>query len=169
MDYKKLDNLNGHYIRIADDQRLAEEVTKLLARREPPVILDGKAWPRLMAAMPGLKERAKTLVELAQSAEFLFTDGPRTPDEAAAKLLTPEARKVLTELKSLFGAAPEWSASVLEEKARAFAEQHNLKLGQVAQPLRAALTGKASSPPIFDVLVVLGREEALLRLGAWAT
>jgi glutamyl-tRNA synthetase len=58
---------------------------------------------------------------------------------------------------------------VLEEKARAFAEQHNLKLGQVAQPLRAALTGKASSPPIFDVLVVLGREEALLRLGAWAT
>jgi glutamyl-tRNA synthetase len=168
MDYKKLDNLNGHYIRIAEDQRLAKEVTKLLSRREPPVTLDGKAWARLMEAMPGLKERAKTLVELTNAAEFLFSDGPRTPDEAAAKLLTPEARKVLAELKSIFGAAPEWSAPVLEEKARAFAEQHNLKLGQVAQPLRAALTGKASSPPIFDVLAVLGREESLLRLGAWA-
>ena len=167
MDYKKLDNLNGHYIRASDDQDLATEVTNLLSRREPPVILDGKAWARLMAAMPGLKERAKTLVELSLSAEFLYTDGPRTPDEAAMKLLTPEARKTLAELKSIFKAAPEWSAHALEEKARAFAEQHNLKLGQVAQPLRAALTGKASSPPIFDVLTVLGREEALLRLGAW--
>jgi len=167
MDYKKLDNLNGHYIRMADDQRLAEEVKQLLERREPPVILDGKAWARLIEAMPGLKERAKTLVELANAAEFLFTDGPRTPDEAAAKLLTPEARKVLSELKSIFAAAPEWAAPVLEEKARAFAEQHHLKLGQVAQPLRAALTGKTSSPPIFDVLAVLGREESLLRMGAW--
>ncbi|HEY2034112.1 MAG TPA: glutamate--tRNA ligase [Rhizomicrobium sp.] len=167
MDYKKLDNLNGHYIRIAEDQRLAEDIVKLLERREPSVILDGKAWARLMAAMPGLKERAKTLVELAQSAEFLYTDGPRKPDEAAAKLLTSEARKTLTELRNIFKHAPEWSAHVLEEKARAFAEQHNLKLGQIAQPLRAALTGKASSPPIFDVLEVLGREEALLRLGAW--
>ena len=168
MDYKKLDNLNGHYIRIAEDQRLAEDVTKLLARREPPVILDGKAWARLMAAMPGLKERAKTLVELAQSAEFLFTDGPRTPDEAAMKLLTPQAREALTELKSIFAGVAEWSAPALEENARVFAEARGLKLGQVAQPLRAALTGKTSSPPIFDVLTVLGREEALARLGAWA-
>jgi glutamyl-tRNA synthetase len=168
MDYKKLDNLNGHYIRASNDQYLATEVTNLLSRREPPVVLDGKAWARLMAAMPGLKERAKTLVELSQSAEFLYTDGPRTLDDAATKLLTPEARKTLTELKSIFKAAPEWSAHALEEKARAFAEQHGLKLGQVAQPLRAALTGKASSPPIFDVLAVLGREEALLRMGAWA-
>jgi len=121
-----------------------------------------------MVAMPGLKERAKTLVELSQSAEFLYTDGPRTLDDAATKLLTAEARKALTELKSIFKVAPEWSAHALEEKARAFAEQHGLKLGQVAQPLRAALTGKASSPPIFDVLAVLGREEALLRMGAWA-
>jgi glutamyl-tRNA synthetase len=168
MDYKKLDNLNGHYIRASDDQYLATEVSNLLSRREPPVTLDGKAWPRLMAAMPGLKQRAKTLVELSQSAEFLYTDGPRTLDDAATKLLTPEARKTLTELKFIFKAAPEWSAQALEEKARGFAEQHNLKLGQVAQPLRAALTGKANSPPIFDVLAVLGREEALLRLGAWA-
>ncbi|MGN6515466.1 MAG: glutamate--tRNA ligase [Rhizomicrobium sp.] len=169
MDYKKLDNLNGHYIRIADDQRLAEEVTKLLARREPPVVLDGKAWARLMAAMPGLKERAKTLVELSQSAEFLYTDGPRTPDEAAAKLLTPEARKALSDLRTLFKEAPEWSAASLEKKARSYADQHGLKLGQVAQPLRAALTGKTSSPPIFDVLAVLGRDESLLRMGACAS
>ena len=167
MDYKKLDSLNGHYIRVADDQRLAEDVTKLLARREPPVILDGKAWARLMAAMPGLKERAKTLVELASAAEFLFTDGPRVPDEAAMKLLTPQTREAIAELRSAF-ASVEWAAPALEEKARLFAEARGLKLGQIAQPLRAALTGKTSSPPIFDVLAVLGREESLLRLGAFA-
>jgi len=167
MDYKKLDSLNGHYIRVADDQRLAEDVTKLLARREPPVILDGKAWARLMAAMPGLKERAKTLVELASAAEFLFTDGPRVPDEAAMKLLTPQTREAIAELRSAFTSV-EWAAPALEEKARLFAEARGLKLGQIAQPLRAALTGKTSSPPIFDVLAVLGREESLLRLGAFA-
>jgi glutamyl-tRNA synthetase len=168
MDYKKLDNLNGHYIRQKADDALADDVVALLARQGPPVVLDAKAKARLIAAMPGLKERAKTLVELGQAAEFLFTDGPRTLDAAAEKLLTPEARQTLKGLMHALGAVTNWSAITLEAAARGFAEASGVKLGQVAQPMRAALTGKANSPPIFDVLAVLGREESLLRLGAYS-
>jgi glutamyl-tRNA synthetase len=165
MDYKKLDNLNGHYIRETPDATLVAEVTAFLARE--PRILSMTARGRLQAAMPVLKERAKTLVELIQGAEFLFTDGPRTLDEAAAKLLTPEGRATLaTVLPAL--EATTWIAMELEAAARAFADQNGLKLGQAAQPLRAALTGKASSPPLFEMLALLGREESLIRLRAYA-
>jgi glutamyl-tRNA synthetase len=167
MDYKKLDNLNGHYIRQTADDVLAKDVEGLLSRQEPPVKLDAKAKARLIASMPGLKERAKTLVELAQSAEFLYTDGPRSLDAAAEKLMAGDARAAITKLISAFDGS-EWSATALEEKARALAESSGMKLGQIAQPMRAALTGKASSPPIFDVLAVLGREESLIRLRAFA-
>jgi len=167
MDYKKLDNLNGHYIRLTGDGKLAQCVEELLARQEPPVKLDAKAKARLIAAMPGLKERAKTLVELAQSAEFLYTDGPRDLDTAAEKLMAGDARATIGKLIAAFDAG-EWTAAVLEEKARSLAESSGLKLGQIAQPMRAALTGKANSPPIFDVLAVLGREESLVRLRAFA-
>ncbi|HEX3811151.1 MAG TPA: glutamate--tRNA ligase [Rhizomicrobium sp.] len=168
MDYKKLDNINGHYIRQSGDAALASDVADLLARRTPPVKLSEQARARLMAAMPGLKERAKTLVELADGAEFLFSDGPRTLDAAAEKVMTPEARGVLEKLITALREA-EWSGSALEEKTRAFAEASGLKLGQAAQPLRAALTGRGTSPPIFAMLEVLGREESLARLGAYAT
>ena len=168
MDYKKLDNLNGHYIRALADDVLAGYVVALLARQEPPVTLGVEVKKRLIAAMPGLKERAKTLVELSQSAEFLYTDGPRILDVAAEKLLTPEARQILAGLVRALGGVAEWTAPALEACARAFAESNGLKLGQVAQPMRAALTGKANSPPIFDVLAVLDRAESLVRLGAYA-
>jgi glutamyl-tRNA synthetase len=116
--------------------------------------------------MPGLKERAKTILELASSAEFLYTDGPRTLDEAAAKVLTGEARGTLGQLVSKLSAT-DWTVPALEEAARTFAEGAGLKLGQVAQPLRAALTGRTQSPPIFDVLAILGKDESLVRLGAY--
>jgi glutamyl-tRNA synthetase len=166
LDFKKLDNLNAHYIRQSDDTTLAAEAAALLGRETPQRVLDAKAKARLIAAMPGLKERAKTLVELAQAADFLYTDGPRTLDAQAEKILTPEARLTLRELTALFEQG-DWSVPTLEEKARAFADAKGLKLGQVAQPLRAALTGRTSSPPIFDVLGVLGREESLVRLRAY--
>jgi glutamyl-tRNA synthetase len=166
MDYKKLDNLNGHYIRSMDDGALAGEVVAHLMRENR--VLEPKAEARLLAAMPSLKERAKTLIELIAGAEFLFTDGPRSLDDAAAKLLAPEARaglgKALPALE-----ATDWTGPALETTARAFAEANGLKLGQVAQPLRAALTGKASSPPLFEMLALLGREESLVRLRAYAT
>jgi glutamyl-tRNA synthetase len=165
MDYKKLDNLNGHYIRSMDDAVLAGEVVAYLLRDNR--VLDSKAEARLLAAMPSLKERAKTLVELIAGAEFLFTDGPRTLDEGAAKLLTQEARAGLTKVLPALEAT-DWTGLGLEAAARAFAEANGLKLGQVAQPLRAALTGKASSPPLFEMLALLGREESLVRLRAYA-
>lgn len=166
MDYKKLDNLNGHYIRESNDDALVAEATAFLERQTPPRILSEAARVRLKAAMPGLKERAKTLVELVQGAEFLFTDGPRDPDEAAAKLLSPEGRANLAAALPALEAT-DWSAAALEAAARAFAEEKGLKLGAVAQPLRAALTGRASSPPLFEMLTLLGREESLTRLRAY--
>jgi glutamyl-tRNA synthetase len=163
LDFKKLDNLNAHYIRAMDDGALADEVSHLLSRETPSRSLTAKARERLIAAMPALKERAKTLLELTASADFLFTDGARTPDEAAAKLLSEDARKTLGEFLAGLGDTP-WTGHALEEKARLFAEAKGLKLGQVAQPLRAALTGKTTSPPIFAMLEVLGRAESLERL-----
>jgi len=167
MDFKKLDNLNGHYIRQRDDASLADEVIAMLGRETPARTLDAAKRARLVVAMPGLKERAKTIIELTDSAEFLFTDGPRTLDEAAAKILTPDARAALGRIAPLL-AQTEWQAAKLEEAARGFAEAEGKKLGQVAQPLRAALTGKTSSPPIFDVLAILGKDETLVRLGTYA-
>jgi glutamyl-tRNA synthetase len=167
MDYKKLDNLNGHYIRETANDVLVAEITAFLAREIPPRILSLTARQRLESAMTSLKERAKTLVELVQGAEFLFTDGPRTLDAPADKLLTPDGRAALA------GALPaleatDWTGPALEAAARTHAESSGLKLGQVAQPLRAALTGKASSPPLFEMLALLGREESLVRLRAYA-
>lgn len=166
-DMKKLDNLNGHYIRQSDNAILANEIANLLARIDPARKPDAKAMQRMTAAMPGLKERAKTLVELAAAAEFLFTDGPRAIDEQASKILTVEGRQTLGRLIPDLETT-DWSGPALEQKARTFAETNGLKLGQVAQPIRAALTGKTTSPPIFEMLAVLGREESITRLRAYA-
>jgi len=167
LDFKKLDNLNAHYMREMADTALADEVAARLSRETPPRTLDKKARERLVKAMPSLKERAKTLVELTTAAEFLFTDGVQPLDEAAAKLLNEDARKTLGAFLTAL-ATTEWTGHTLEEKARAFAEENSLKLGQVAQPLRAALTGHTTSPPIFAMLEVLGRDESLTRLVAHA-
>jgi glutamyl-tRNA synthetase len=166
MDYKKLDNLNGHYIRETADAVLSAEVIAFGERKIPPVVLDMTARTRLEAAMPALKARAKTLVELLQGAEFLFTDGPRTLDDAAQKLLTVQARQGLAQTLPVLEAT-DWSAPALEAAARSHAESSGQKLGQVAQPLRAALTGHTSSPPLFEMLALLGRKESLNRLRAY--
>ncbi|HWE07512.1 MAG TPA: glutamate--tRNA ligase [Rhizomicrobium sp.] len=167
LDFKKLDNLNAHYIRAMDNDSLVKEIEAVLARETPPRTLDEKSRTRLTAAMPGLRERAKTLLELAQAADFLFSDGPRTLDDAAQKNLPAEARVTIGKaLPSL--EATDWTGKVLEAAARAFADAEGLKLGQIAQPLRAALTGKASSPPLFEMMEVLGRQESLVRLKAYA-
>ena len=112
-------------------------------------------------------ERARTLGELVQGADFLYTDGIRDLDEAAAKLLGPEARAGMGKTLTLLEAT-DWTAPALEEAARKHADDSGVKLGQVAQPLRAALTGKTSSPPLFEMLALLGREESLIRLRAYA-
>ena len=167
-DFKKLDNLNAHYIRATPDNALVNDVTALLDRMQPPRQLSEVGRDRLLALMPALKERAKTLVELATGAEFLYADGPASLDAQAEKALLPEARALLRdEIVPAFADA-EWSGEGLEATARGLAERLGIKLGQVAQPIRAAVTGKTTSPPIFEVLAVLGREESLLRIRACA-
>ncbi|MBV9571152.1 MAG: glutamate--tRNA ligase [Alphaproteobacteria bacterium] len=166
-DFKKLDNLNAHYIRATGDETMVQEVTALLGRRQPAVILDDVARSRLLLLMPALRERAKTLVELADGADFLFREGAPELTPEAAKILAEGGGTVLAKLVPQL-AVQEWTAKGLETAARAFAEGAGMKLGQVAQPLRAALTGRTTSPPVFDVLVALGQKEALSRLGARA-
>ena len=162
-DFAKLQNLNGHYMRLAADADLASQVEPFLtARAGRPVAAADRT--RLMAAMPGLKERAKTLAELADSAMFLVTPRPLVLDAGAAKILDAEARALVDRLAARLAALADWSGSNLEAAVRDFADAEGRKLGQVAQPLRAALTGRTVSPPIFDVLAVLGREECLGRL-----
>src|SRR5262249_27961439 len=118
----------------------------------------------LKAAMPGLKERAKTLVELLDGARLIFSDRPLTLDDKAAGLLTAEARALLGDLAEELAAVEPWSAETTEQAVRTFAERKGLKPGGVAQRLRGALTGRIPSPPIFDVLAVLGKSESLGRL-----
>jgi glutamyl-tRNA synthetase len=167
MDFKKLDNLNGHYIRETNDDALTAEVLSVLARETPPRILNMTGRQRLLEAMPLLKERAKTLVELAQAAEFLYSDGPQVLDEPAQKLLHPGARAIVAKLIPVLSKA-EWNGSALEKIVREFAAEEGFKLSQVAQPIRAALTGKTTSPPLFAMMALLGREESLIRLGTYA-
>lgn len=162
-DFDKLENVNAHYIRLADDARLADETLALMVR------LQGwQATPalrtKLIEAMPGLKERAKTLVELGKAAAFLIAQRPLPLDESAAKLLNDEAKGILARLLPSLETLNDWTIAGSEAVVRTFAESENLKLGKVAQPLRAALTGSSVSPPIFDVLATLGRDEALGRI-----
>jgi glutamyl-tRNA synthetase len=157
-DFKKLENLNGHYIREAEDERLAELAAPKLGIDDP------KQRELLLRAMPELKARAHTLNELAQGARFLFAKRPVDIDESAAALLGPEAREMLHRTHDRLAALAEWDAASVEAAIREVAEGTGVKLGKLAQPLRAALTGRTTSPGIFDVLALLGREESLARI-----
>ena len=126
--------------------------------------LDDRRWDQLALAMPGLKERAKTLVELLDSAHFLFASRPIPIDEKAAKVLTHDVRARLASLMERLSGLESWTTTAVEAEAREFAHDLGIKLGDVAHPLRAALTGRTASPGIFDVLFVLGREESLGRM-----
>ncbi len=167
-DFAKLENLNGHYIRTTPDAELVKQLWRILPLVEPAKEFAGRideaGWKKFERAMPGLKERAKTLNELIVSARYLFVARPLDMDEKAVKLLEGDARKHLAALHERFAALEAWEAPSLEAATRAYAEVAGVKLGGVAQPLRAALTGRTTSPPIFDVLHVLGREESLARI-----
>jgi glutamyl-tRNA synthetase len=161
-DFAKLGNLNGYYLRAADDTRLAVLVAeRLAAQRGHP--LSESERRRLLRAMPELKLRPKTLSELAENSRFLVEQRPLHPDHAAARLLTGDARRLLAELRARLLPA-EWRPDILETSLRTFADDARVKLGTIAQPLRAALTGATASPGIFFVMEVLGREETLARI-----
>ncbi len=200
-DFKKLDDLNGHYIRQTPDEELLTAIKDMLPHldfealralsvdpkaparsdvalaaevaRQLDGINDGaglaarfeaRGWDRLLRAIPSLKERAKTLAELVGGALFIVAERPLKRDDKAAKLLDEAGRAQVTAIKNLLEAKSDWHAAALETEVKSYADANALKLGSVAQPLRAALTGRAVSPPVFDVLEVLGREEALARL-----
>ena len=160
-DLKKLQSFNGHYIREADDARLADLVAKRLSLQTGGLDVAGLAL--LTTAMPVLKVRAADLNELAAGAQFLFAPRPLALDEKAAGLLTDDARALLGAIAERL-AGEEWAAVPLEASLKAMAEERGLGLGKLAQPLRAALTGTTTSPGIFDVLVLLGRDESLARI-----
>ena len=167
-DFAKLENLNGHYIRTSDDQTLVTAFEDVLNYLPDGAAIQAKLNPtsraQLLQAMPGLKERAKTLVDLVDSAGYIFADRPLPLEPKAEALLTAETRLLIGRLQAALATVAPWTAETTEAAVRAFAEQHDLKLGAAAQPLRVALTGRTTSPGIFDVLAVLGRDECLARL-----
>jgi glutamyl-tRNA synthetase len=167
-DFAKLENLNGHYLRATPDDQLIAALVEFLPHVPGGAImlarLDADALARLERLMPGLKERAKTLVELMESARFLVAGRPLAMDDKAQAILAGEGRQALKALLPVLEQA-EWSAPALEAAVKSFAEARGLKLGKLAQPLRAALTGSSTSPGIFDVLAALGRQESLSRIG----
>ena len=200
-DFKKLDDLNGHYIRQSSNTELLARIKDMLPHLDFAVLaalpVDPKAparsdvalagevkaqlgdvangtalaarfaetgFDKLAAALPSLKERAKTLAELVQGALYIVAARPLTPDAKAAKLIDADAKAALAALRPRFEAATQWNAAALEGVVRIYAEETGAKLGNIAQPLRAVLTGRTVSPPVFDVMAVLGREEALGRL-----
>lgn len=167
MDYAKLTYLNGVYIRQADDERLTREVLARLAGR-PGLRLEAPAAARIQRLMPELKERAKTLVDLADSAAFLARSPPLPMQPKALAVLTPETRAMLRDLAAALARTP-FVPEALDASLRAFAEQSGRKLGQIAQPLRVAVTGSIASPGIDLTLAALGREETLARLAAAAS
>ncbi|MAU96403.1 MAG: glutamate--tRNA ligase [Fulvimarina sp.] len=167
-DFKKLEAINGHWIRAS---AAADLVDMLMDSRDVlpnGAILkqadDASTREKLTAAMPGLKDRAKTLVELTDGAAFLFAARPLAMEEKAEAILADGGRKVVADLLPLFEASESWSVEALEAIVRDYAERAEIKLGKAAQPLRAALTGRTTSPGVFDVLAVLGRDESLARL-----
>jgi glutamyl-tRNA synthetase len=169
LDFAKLADVNGHYIRQASEDELIRRLKDVLPELEhgPQIAarIEEVGWAKLAKALPTLKGRAKTLKELVDGAGYVIAARPLKIDAKAAKVLDGEGRARVAELLGQFAAAPDWEASVLEAMVRSYAERSGQKLGAVAQPLRAALTGSTVSPPVFDVMAVLGREETLARLG----
>ena len=168
LDFAKLADVNGHYIRQASDAELMQRIREFLPEAEggPGLVakVEKVGWDKLAAALPSLKGRAKTLKELVDGAAYLFAERPLALDDKAAQALDPDARAMLARLLPHLESLADWQVPALEAAVRAFADAAGQKLGKVAQPLRAALTGKSVSPPVFDVMAVLGREEALARI-----
>lgn len=168
-DYAKLENLNGHYIRSMADEDLLQALIDFLpfapSGSELLQKFDTPMRAKLLKAMPGLKERAKTLLELKNAAHFIFE--AIEPDDKAKALLDREGIAVLKAIRPVLQGITHWNAASLEADVKGFAAASNLKLGQIAQPLRAALTGTNTSPGIFDVMSVLEKDETLQRIGRY--
>jgi glutamyl-tRNA synthetase len=161
-DQKKLENINGHYIRAADDARLTDLTSPFVAQKIGRD-LTATDMDLLRRSMPVLKPRAKDLLELAEGATFLFRTRPLDMEDRALPLLEGQGARLLAAASAALSSV-EWTNEALDAAVRGVAEEAGVGLGKVAQPLRAALTGRTTSPGIFDVLLLLGRDESLARL-----
>jgi glutamyl-tRNA synthetase len=170
-DFVKLENINGHYIREATPDRLYDVMTataKEIGRdTDYAGLVNNKAT--VLAALPELQPRAKTVLELVDLAQFIYALRPVPLDAAASDQLTADARSMLGDAKAVLEQLSDWSVPAIDGAIRGFAEQKGLKLGKVAQPLRAALTGRTVSPGIFEVMVLIGKAESLARIGDQAS
>ena len=162
-DFAKLESLNGHYIRQSDNDRLTDLVMERLSKAHQGSLAEGAA-ARVKMGMDGLKERAKNINELSENALFYAISRPLKLDDKAAQILDQDARRTLGELRAELAALEDWTEETVQGAAKTYADTHGLKLGKVAQPLRAALTGTTVSPGIFEVMAVLGQQESLGRI-----
>ena len=166
-DFAKLANLNGHYIRQASPAGLFAVMVETARETGREADAEGLAanHETALRAIPELQPRARTVIELIEGAGFIYAQRPIAPDEAAAALLDADARRLLSRLALALEGLPEWTRAAIDAEARRFAEAADVKLGRIAQPLRAALTGRTVSPGIFEVMELIGREESLARIG----
>lgn len=163
LDFAKMENLNGHYIREADNAKLTELLIPFIESQVGHLVDEmGKA--RVQKGMNGLKQRAKTLIELADMAKLYVTQRPLALDEKASRILSEGGSAMVADILPMFEQANDWSEESMQEIAKQYADANATKLGKVAQPLRAALSGRTVSPSVFDMMHVLGRDEALARL-----
>jgi glutamyl-tRNA synthetase len=162
-DVAKLTNLNAQYMREADGARLVELIERSLSERLGRQLTEPEK-SLLLKAMDGLKERAKTIVELSESAFFYIAPRPLKMNEKAEKLLAGDGLEKIAILRDALSALEAWTPETTQDAVKQLAETQSIKLGKLAQPLRAALSGSNISPGIFDVMDVLGRAETLGRL-----
>tara|TARA_B100000029_G_scaffold490612_1_gene549808 strand:- start:1989 stop:3392 length:1404 start_codon:yes stop_codon:yes gene_type:complete len=163
-DFDKLQSVNSHYIQQADDNRLVEMIRKPLAEFSGRD-LDATDLERLSVAMPEFKKRGKTILQIIDNAKFIVFQRPIEIDGKGADILTDDARLLLQELKAVLGEISDWELQPIENAIRNFATSKDVKLGKIAQPIRVSLTGTTTSPGIFDLMLILGREESIGRIG----
>lgn len=161
-DTKKLENICGQHIAISDDAALRHEIEAFLASTGAAPLTPEQS-DGLLAAMPSLKERSKTFPELLEKAHFVLTSRPVVPEEKAAKALDSVHKSILSELTPQLQTVS-WTREDLEGIVGALAVAHDTKLGKLAGPLRAALAGRSVSPSVFDMMLVLGRDETIARI-----
>jgi glutamyl-tRNA synthetase len=161
-DLKRLENLSGQHIRAAEDQALLAELEAYIAAQQLRPLTAGER-SMMLRAMQGIKERSKTIPEMLDMAWFIIGRRPFRPDAGAERHLDTVSRRMLSRLTPQLRNAS-WDAQSLEHAVRSFAETEGMSLGKVAQPLRAALTGRTISPSVFDMMSIIGRDESLARL-----
>nr|WP_193335705.1 glutamate--tRNA ligase [Devosia beringensis] len=165
-DFVKLENINGHYIREAKPDYLYDVMLATAAEVQRHIDVEGLSANKatVLSALPELQPRAKTVLELIDLAQFIYASRPLAIDAAASALLTADSRAVLADMAEVLRGLNDWSVPAIDAAMRVLAEAKGLKLGKLAQPLRAALTGRTVSPGIFEVMVLIGRDESMARL-----